>query len=105
MDVYDVHHNGQVASVRVDHLVHLSPLENDKSPLNVTFLPLPGEVTIENNVTVSVKEEDITEAVVKKVRDLLAAAQVDDTISDIIEDLSDQEVIIKVHTKEKPKNS
>lgn len=92
-----------VTSFRVDHLVHLSK-DNDPANLNVSFLPLPGEIMIENNITVSVEEEDITTAIVQKVRDLLAAAQADDTVQGIIENLPEQEVMVKVRTTEKPKS-
>ena len=97
------HQEDHLASFRVDHLVQLSN-NNDPTNLNVSFLPLPGEIMIENNITVNVEEEDITEAIVQKVRDLLTAAQADDTVQDIIEDLPGQEVLIKVHTTAKPKS-
>ena len=64
----------QVDSVLVDHL-------------------LPDKLAIENSIT---DNEDM----MQKVRDLLAAAQVYDTINDIIKDLHDQEVPVT----EKPKS-
>ena len=69
-----------------------------QQPLNLTISPA---VEVGENLTVQPGE--VTRAVVQKVRDILAAAEVDDTVADIMHELRQEEVKVRVITTEAPK--
>ena len=54
--------------VPVAQIISIAPAGFEESPLNVTFEAVGGEVNLGDNTTVSVDEEDITVAVVQKVK-------------------------------------
>ena len=53
--------------VPVAEIISIAPVEFDESPLNVTFEAV-GEVQLGDNTTVSLDEQDITVAVIQKVK-------------------------------------
>ena len=53
--------------VPVAEIISIAPVEFDESPLNVTFEAV-GEVQLEDNTTVSLDSQDITVAVIQKVK-------------------------------------
>ena len=53
--------------VPVAEVISIAPVEFDESPLNVTFEAV-GEVQLGDNTTVSLDEQDITVAVIQKVK-------------------------------------
>ena len=54
--------------VPVDQIINFAPVDFEDSPLNLTFEAVPGDLILEDNTTVSVDEEDITMAVIQKVK-------------------------------------
>ena len=54
--------------VPLDQIISIAPVAFEESPLNLTFEAVPGELSLEDNTTVSVDEEDITQAVIQKVK-------------------------------------
>ena len=54
--------------VPVDQIISVAPVDFEESPLNLTFEAVPGDLSLEDNTTVSVDEEDITLAVIQKVK-------------------------------------
>ena len=54
--------------VPADQIINIAPVDFEESPLNLTFEAVPGDLSLEDNTTVSVDEEDITMAVIQKVK-------------------------------------
>ena len=54
--------------VPVDQIISVAPVDFEESPLNLTFEAVPADLSLEDNTTVSVDEEDITLAVIQKVK-------------------------------------
>ena len=58
----------QILLCLLDQIISIAPVAFEESPLNLTFEAVPGELSLEDNTTVSVDEEDITQAVIQKVK-------------------------------------
>ena len=54
--------------VPVDQIISIAAVDFEESPLNLTFEAVPGDLSLEDNTTVTVDEEDITLAVIQKVK-------------------------------------
>ena len=54
--------------VPLDQIISIAPVAFEESPLNLTFEAVPGDLSLEDNTIVSVDEEDITQAVIQKVK-------------------------------------
>ena len=55
-------------TVPLSKVVKIFPVEYGESPLNVSFKPLGGDIKLENGTTVTIKDEDITVAVIDKAK-------------------------------------
>ena len=60
--------DGTEIVVPVDQIISIAPVDFEESPLNLTFEAVPGDLSLEDNTTVTVDEEDITLAVIQKVK-------------------------------------
>ena len=52
----------------MDQIISIAAVDFEESPLNFTFEAVPADLSLEDNTTVTVDEEDITLAVIQKVK-------------------------------------
>ena len=55
-------------TVPFSKVVHIFPVQYGESPLNVSFKPLAGNIKLEDGTIFTIKDEDITVAVVDKAK-------------------------------------
>ena len=90
-----------IVNVPVSKIVTMKVVNQEESPLNVSFLPVLEEVKLKENLTVTFKEENIVKAVVKKVQDILADSGSDSTVDSIIDTLKKENVTLVATKVEK----
>ena len=92
--------------VPVREVVSILPVDYKDSPLNISFKPLGGEFILEDNLTVSIDDQDITEAVIDHVKIILSKTSKNDTVNvdDVLDQLLAENLIVKANIKEETKN-
>ena len=63
-----IYNETSLITVPVSKVVSILPVDYNESPLNISFKPLGGDIQLDNYTTVTIKDEDITKAVVDKVK-------------------------------------
>ncbi|XP_023325262.1 uncharacterized protein LOC111698985 [Eurytemora carolleeae] len=92
----------EMVQISLDEIVEFGEPSQIQTSLgdltNLTFLPLPGEIREkENNKTISMTQEQITNSVLEKIQALLDAAGRNQTLEDILDILPKQVLDIPVH--------
>ena len=114
-ETFDLPHPGQEEEeeeervsvlVPVREVVSILPVDYKESPLNISFKPLGGEFILEDNLTVSIDDQDITEAVIDQVKIILSKTSRNDTVNvdDVLDQLLAENLIVKAHIKEETKD-
>ena len=92
--------------VPVREVVSILPVDYAESPLNISFKPLGGDFILEDNLTVSINDQDITEAVIDQVKIILSKTELDHTITvdGVLDELLADNLIVKAKIKENTKD-
>ena len=83
--------------VPVREVVSILPVDYAESPLNISFKPLGGDFILEDNLTVSIKDQDITEAVIDQVKVILSKTKNNKTatVGDVLDELLENNLVVK----------
>ena len=101
----EVFRNKSIAvEVPVREVVSILPVDYNESPLNISFKPLGGDFILENNMTVTINDQDITEAVIDLVKIILSHMSKNYTVDDILDKLLAENLFITAEIKERTKN-
>ena len=92
--------------VPVREVVSILPVDYKDSPLNISFKPLGGEFILEDNLTVTINDQDITEAVIDHVKIILSKTSRNDTVDvdNVLDQLLAENLIVKADIKEETKD-
>ena len=92
--------------VPVKEVVSILPVDYAESPLNISFKPLGGDFILEDNLTVSINDQDITEAVIDQVKIILSKTKNDHTVTvdGVLDELLADNLIVKAKIKENTKD-
>ena len=92
--------------VPVREVVSILPVDYAESPLNISFKPLGGDFVLENNLTVSINDQDITEAVIDQVKIILSKTEHDHnvTVDGVLDELLADNLFVKEKIKDNTKD-